>query len=94
MSVSLDEIISHAGYDIKNNIDDARWLLAQKDEFEELLEIAEQTVDDYDEYEEYLDETPAEEEPMDFETWKEFNKLNTTKILCCRLKTLTATNVP
>ena len=74
MSVSLDEIISHAGYDIKNDVNDARWLLAQRDEFEELLEIAEQTVDDYDEYEEYLDETPAEEEPMDFETWRAFTK--------------------
>lgn len=74
MSVSLDEIIRHCGYDIKNDVNDARWLLAQRDEFEELLEIAEQTVDDYDEYEEYLDETPTEEEPMDFETWKEFNK--------------------
>lgn len=74
MSVSLYEIIRHGGYDIKNDVNDARWLLAQRDEFEELLEIAEQTVDDYDEYEEYLDETPAEEEPMDFETWKEFNK--------------------
>lgn len=74
MSVSLDEIIRHGGYDIKNDVNDARWLLAQRDEFEELLEIAEQTVDDYDEYEEYLDETPAEEEPMDFGTWKEFNK--------------------
>ena len=74
MSVSLDEIIRHGGYDIKNDVNDARWLLAQRDEFEELLEIAEQTVDDYDEYEEYLDEPPAEEEPMDFETWKEFNK--------------------
>ena len=74
MSVSLDEIIRHGGYDIKNDVNDARWLLAQRDEFEELLEIAEQTVDDYDEYEEYLDETPAEEETMNFETWKEFNK--------------------
>lgn len=74
MSVSLDEVLTAAGYDIRNNVEDAQWLLAQRDEFEELLEIAEQTSDDYDEYEEYLDETPAEEEPMDFETWKEFNK--------------------
>ena len=74
MSVSLDEVLTAAGYDIRNNVEDAQWLLAQRDEFEELLEIAEQNVDDYAEYEEYLDETPAEEEPMDFETWKEFNK--------------------
>ena len=74
MSVSLYEVLTAAGYDIKNNPEDAQWLLAQRDEFEELLDIAEQTVADYDEYEDYLDETPAEEEPMDFETWKEFNK--------------------
>ena len=74
MSVSLNEVLTAAGYDIKNNPEDAQWLLAQKDDWDYLTYDAEQCVDDYDEYEEYLDETPAEEEPMDFETWKEFNK--------------------
>lgn len=71
MSVSLNEVLTAAGYDIKNDVNDARWLLAQKDEFEELLEIAEQTVDDYDEYEEYLDEYDGDDEPKDFETWRD-----------------------
>lgn len=72
MSVSLDEIISHAGYDIKNDPNDAKWLLSQKDEFEELLEIAERTSDDYDDYKNYVDEYEDEhdDEPKDFETWR------------------------
>ena len=37
MSVSLDEVLTAAGYDIRNNVEDAQWLLAQRDEFEELL---------------------------------------------------------
>ena len=71
MSVSLYEIIRHGGYDIKNDINGARWLLAQTHEFEELLEIAEQTYDDYDEYEDYLDEYDGDDEPKDFETWRD-----------------------
>ena len=70
MSVSLDELLRHAGYDIKNDPDDAKWLLSQKDEFEELLEIAERTSDDYDDYKNYVDEYEDEhdDEPKDFET--------------------------
>ena len=76
MSVSLDEIIRHAGYDIKNDINDARWLLAQKDEFEELLEIAEQMSDDYGEYEDYLDGLDADDHQaeLSFEDWRKENK--------------------
>lgn len=76
MSVSLDEIIRHAGYDIKNDINDARWLLAQKDEFEELLEIAEQMSDDYDEYEDYLDglDDDHHQAELSFKDWRKENK--------------------
>ena len=75
MSVSLYEIIRHAGYDIKNDINDARWLLAQKDEFEELLEIAEQTSDDYDEYEDDLDGRDDDHQTeLSFEDWRKENK--------------------
>ena len=76
MSVSLDEIIRHAGYDIKNDINDARWLLAQKDEFEELLEIAEQMSDDYGEYEDYLDglDDDDHQAELSFEDWRKENK--------------------
>ena len=70
MSVSLDEIIRHAGYDIENDINDARWLLEQKDEFDELLEIAEQTCDDYDEYEDYLDGLDDDQTELSFEDWR------------------------
>ena len=48
MSVSLDEVLTAAGYDIKNNPEDAQWLLAQRDEFEELCDIADETVDEYE----------------------------------------------
>lgn len=71
MSVSLDEVLTAAGYDIRNNVEDAQWLLAQRDEFEELCDIAEQTSDDYEEYEEYVDEYDGDDEPKDFETWRD-----------------------
>lgn len=75
MSVSLNEVLTADGYDIKNNPADARWLLAQRDEFDELLEIAEQTVDDYDEYEDYLDGLDDDHQgEMSFEDWRKENK--------------------
>lgn len=48
MSVSLDEVLTAAGYDIKNNVDDAQWLLDQRDEFEELCEKANDVIDDFE----------------------------------------------
>lgn len=71
MSVSLYEVLTAAGYDIKNNPEDAQWLLAQRDEFDELCDIAEQTSDDYEDYEEYVDEYDGDDEPKDFETWRD-----------------------
>ena len=56
MSVSLQEVLEGAGYDIKNNIDDAIWLLSKQNEFEELVEECEDFVDnqeDEDEYDEW-----------------------------------------
>lgn len=70
MSMSLDEIIRRAGYDIKNNPDDAQWLLEQRDEFEDLLDIAEETSDDYDEYEDYLDDLDDHQTELTFEDWR------------------------
>ncbi len=49
MSVSLSEVLSDAGFDIKNNRDDAQWLLSQRDEFDELCETADETIDKFDE---------------------------------------------
>lgn len=71
MSVSLYEVLTAAGYDIKNNPDDAQWLLAQKDDWDDLTYVAEQCVDDYEEYEEYLDEKDEDDELIDFETWRD-----------------------
>ena len=48
MSVSLDEVLTAAGYDIRNNVEDAQWLLAQRDGFEDLYDIADETVDEYE----------------------------------------------
>lgn len=48
MSVSLDEVLIAAGYDIRNNVDDAQWLLGQRDEFDELCEKANDVVDEYE----------------------------------------------
>ena len=68
MSVSLEEVLTAAGHDIKNNPEDAQWLLAQKDDWDDLLYDAEQCVDDYEEHEEYVDEYDVDDEPKDFET--------------------------
>lgn len=45
MSVSLEEVLEGAGYDIKNNLEDAIWLISKQDEFEELVEICEEIVE-------------------------------------------------
>lgn len=75
MSVSLYEVLTAAGYDIKNNPEDAQWLLAQRDEFDELCDVAEQTLDDFDEYESYLDESVwTAENQISFEDWRKENK--------------------
>ena len=45
MSVTLEEVIEQAGYNITTNKEDALWLLAQQDEFERMVEIAEDTIE-------------------------------------------------
>ena len=45
MSVSLEEVLEGAGYYIKNNLEDAIWLISKQDEFEELVEICEEIVE-------------------------------------------------
>lgn len=45
MSVSLLEVIEAAGYDISNP-EDANWLLSKQSEFEELVEQAEEVLED------------------------------------------------
>ena len=75
MSVSLNEVLTAAGYDIKNNPEYAQCLLAQRDEFDELCDISEQTLDDFDEYESYLDESVwTAVNQKSFEDWRKENK--------------------
>lgn len=68
MSVSLIEVLERAGYDVKNNIDDARWLLGQQEEFEELVEIAEELDEKYEEYQDYC--FAEDYVPLSFEEWR------------------------
>lgn len=71
MSVSLLEVLENAGYDIKNNIDDARWLLEQKEDFEVLCEEAENFDDAYTEYCYYEDEMREQDKfPLTFDEWR------------------------
>lgn len=72
MSVSLLEVLESAGYDIKNNVDDAKWLLSQKDEFDELYNQAEALDEEYADYEDCVEmmEEDGIEAPT-FEEWRE-----------------------
>lgn len=50
MSVSLLEVIEGAGYDL-NTKDDAIWLLSKQNEFEELVEQAQDLIEKIEEQE-------------------------------------------
>lgn len=45
MSVSLLEVIEAGGYDL-SNYDDCKWLVAKQEEFEELIEKAEEVIEE------------------------------------------------
>ena len=74
MSVSLLEVLENAGYDIKNNIDDAYWFQNLEEEFEELKEEANKLTDDWEDYKywrEEIEDTEGEYKNYpDFETWR------------------------
>ena len=72
MSVSLLEVLENAGYDVKNNLDDAKWLLGQRDEFENLCEYAEHLDEIYEEYEDFIEtqEDLGNFNNPTFEEWK------------------------
>lgn len=55
MSVSILEVLENAGYDIKNNVEDARWLLGQASEFNDLVEMAGELEDDWVEYSDFVE---------------------------------------
>ena len=48
MSVTLEEVIEAAGYDLSTR-DDATWLLSKRQEFDDLCEEAEATIEKLDE---------------------------------------------
>lgn len=73
MSVSLEEVIESSGFDIIENVEDAEWLLGQKEEFEALCEKAEECVEDYDEYTDFI-ETQEELGNNDLPSWEEWRK--------------------
>lgn len=55
MSMSLVEVLENAGYDVLHNVDDAKWLLSQRDNFDALCDKAEMLEDDYMEYQDFID---------------------------------------
>lgn len=72
MSVSLLEVLENAGFDVRNNIEDARWLMSQSNEWEELYEQAENLDDDYEDYEDMisLQEELGNFDNPTFEEWR------------------------
>ena len=48
MSVSLLEVIEAGGYDL-STVEDANWLLSRQNEFEELIEQAENLIEESEE---------------------------------------------
>lgn len=73
MSVSLTEVINNAGYDPAHNVEDARWLFAQFDDYDELSSKAQDLLDEYEDYEDYC--ATAEElgviDIKSFEEWRQ-----------------------
>ena len=60
MSTSLLEVIEAGGYDLEK-VEDARWLVAQEDNFAEALKKAEETIEEYE-------DRPCEHEDTEIET--------------------------
>lgn len=74
MSVSILEVLENAGFDVKNNVDDANWLLGQTNQFEELTEEAEELTSDWEDYKYWIEEVEDKYGEHlnlpDFETWR------------------------
>lgn len=45
MSVWISDIVKEAGFDYKDDVEDAKWLLAQESEFEWMLEDAKDCIE-------------------------------------------------
>lgn len=67
MSVSLEEVLLGAGFDVRKNPQDAKWFLAQADEYDILAEKAEELDDMYSEWEDYCD---INDDAPSFEEWR------------------------
>lgn len=76
MSTTITDVLNNSSYDPENNLKDALWLLEQRDEIQELLELAESLRDLGDEYEDYVFEQESEGnyDVMSFEEWRENNE--------------------
>lgn len=61
MSTSIEVVVEHGGFDI-STYEDANWLLAQRNEWDEMIERAQQVVDDYIESVEAADQAEMEAE--------------------------------
>lgn len=74
MSVSLSEVLTAAGYDVKNNIQDARWFLSQVSEFEELREAANDLQDQFFDY--TMEQADDPTLGKSFEEWRANHECN------------------
>ena len=77
MSVSLEEALNGAGYRF-DNIEDCEWLLGKVDEFDELIEKAQDLKDKYDDY---LDskETAEDDGDYNYPSFKEWLEMKEVK---------------
>ena len=75
MSVCLEEVLQSAGYDVRNNIDDAKWLFGQEEELNQLCEEAECLIDQYDVYQDFCD-TCEDFGCKKVPTWEEWRAKN------------------
>ena len=74
MSVWLTDVVMDDGkIDFKENVEDAKWLLSQRDEFESMCEKAEECVEDYEEYEDFI-ETQEELGNTDLPSWEDWRR--------------------
>ena len=73
MSITLLDILEDAGYDVKNNLNDARWFLGQKDEFDSLYDEVTEFEESYSEYVDYIltEEDLGNFNNPTFEEWRE-----------------------
>lgn len=75
MSVTITEVINSAGYDPAHNVEDAQWLFAQYNDYDELMSQAQKLLDKYDDYEDYCNQ--ADENgtvPLNFKSFEEWMK--------------------